>query len=128
MIDPFCELDNELPCGILPEETALLILLLAADTWAWLVNAPGPFVLPAAWHPIVAQDDWIIGLTSAIKALLVTVLQSTVKLPPPPLSLLHDQYNAVKARSPAIETIIDFIPPILRYVNINEKKIKWLPK
>jgi hypothetical protein len=36
-------------------------------------------VLPLAWQPDMAQLDCMIGLTSAANALLVTVLQFTVK-------------------------------------------------
>ena len=46
-------------------------------------------MLPASWQPLMAQEDWMIGLTSAAKALLLTVLQSTDVLPPPP-SLLQE--------------------------------------
>ena len=81
IIEPFCELLSELPFGIRPDETADLIDEAAPDIWEYVVRGPGPLPLPVAWQPTEkAQEDWMMGLTSAAKALLVTVLQSTVKL------------------------------------------------
>lgn len=51
-----------------------------------MVNAPGPFVLPEAWHPeLVAHDDCIMGLTSVTYDL--ETLQSIPLLPLSPLLL-----------------------------------------
>lgn len=80
----FCDVLNVLPCGIRPVDTAERMAEEAPEIWLWLVKAPGPLVLPAAWQPETAQTVCIIGLTSAAKALLVTVLQLTVPPPPPP--------------------------------------------
>lgn len=99
IIEFFCVVLNVLPFGILPVDTADRIEEDAAAIWLYMVKAPGPLVLPAAWHPAKAHEFWIIGNTSAEKALLVTVEQSTVLLPPPattPELLLQAENKNIK--------------------------------
>ena len=71
IIEFFWEVANELFLGIVPLETADRIEVLAEKIWVKLVKGPGPLPLPAAWQLAIAQEEEMIGDTSAANALFL---------------------------------------------------------
>lgn len=99
MIEFFCAAVSVEFLGMNPVMMAVLILALAALISAWLVNAPGPLILPVLWQLLWLQTDEKMGNTSAVK-LIAAPVQLGVKLllpppePPPPL-FLQDEMRMI---------------------------------